>query len=131
MGTTRTERKRTVPNPFCHVELNTDDVAKAESFYAKLFAWKLGELGGPGPKYTMIDTGSRQVGGGITARAMKEAPVAWLSYVQVKSVKATLTKAKKLGARVVVPYQPVPGMGALGVFVDPTGAAIGVWQPKK
>ena len=120
-----------MPNPFCHVELNTTDVAKAEAFYSKLFAWKLGPLAGPGPRYTMIDTGSRQVGGGITGKTMKEAPVAWLSYVEVKSVKATLTRAKKLGARVVVPFQPVPGMGALGVFVDPAGAAMGVWQPGK
>ncbi len=118
-------------NPFCHVELSTDDPAKAETFYSKLFAWKLGPLPGPGPRYTMIDTGSRQVGGGITVKEMKEAPVAWLSYVEVKSVKATLAKAKKLGARVVVPFQPVPGMGAIGVFVDPTGAALGVYQPKK
>jgi predicted enzyme related to lactoylglutathione lyase len=77
----------------------------------------------------MIDTGSRQVGGGITARAMKEQPTAWLSDVQVKSVKASLARARKLGTRVVVPYQP-DGMGALGVFVDPTGAAIGVWEAK-
>ena len=29
----------------------------------------------------------------------------------------------------VAPYQPIPGMGAFGIFVDPTGAALGVWEP--
>src|SRR5262249_50224671 len=100
------------PNIFCHVELSTDNPGKAEGFYTKLFKWKLSPLPSPEP-YTMIDTGSRTVGGGVTGKSMKEQPTAWLPYVEVKSVKATLSLAKKLGGKVVVPYQPVPGMGAL------------------
>jgi predicted enzyme related to lactoylglutathione lyase len=32
-----------------------------------------------------------------------------------------------------VAYQPIPGNGASGVFLDPTGAAFGIWEkePKK
>ena len=42
-------------------------------------------------------------------------------------------KAEKSGAKVLVAFQPIPGNGAIGVFVDPTGAAFGVWEkePKK
>ena len=28
-------------NPFVHIELETNDVAKAKTFYSKLFDWKL------------------------------------------------------------------------------------------
>ena len=28
-----------MPNPFCHIELNTDDPDKAISFYEKIFGW--------------------------------------------------------------------------------------------
>jgi predicted enzyme related to lactoylglutathione lyase len=55
-------------------------------------------------------------------------PTAWLSYVEVASVKATIAKAKTAGAKVVVPYQAIGKMGALGVFIDPQGAALGVWE---
>jgi len=79
----------------------------------------------------MISTGKKQVGGGVTAKQMPEAPTAWLPYVEVKSVKASLKKAKKLGARIVVDYMPVPGTGAIGVFVDPTGASLGLWEKAK
>ena len=35
-------RKRCgMANPFVHVELHTDDVAKAKAFYSRLFGWKL------------------------------------------------------------------------------------------
>lgn len=40
---------------------------------------------------------------------------------------------KKLGAKIALDYQPLPGMGAIGIFIDPSGAALGVWAvaPKK
>jgi hypothetical protein len=51
-------------------------------------------------------------------------------------VKKTVAKAATNGATVMVDFMEVGDMGAIGVFVDPTGAAIGVWEaarkaPKK
>ena len=117
---------------FVHIELNTDNLKGAKQFYKKLFKWKLADMPGP---YTMIDTGSKESGGGMQTKPMPEAPTAWLPYVQVESVKKTLAQAKKLGAQIVLDFQPLPGMGAIGIFVDPTGASLGVWEleakPKK
>ena len=58
-------------NPFCHVELNTTDVAKAKTFYSKLFDWKLEEM--PGGDYTMIRVGEG-TGGGMMKHPMAGAP---------------------------------------------------------
>lgn len=45
-------------NPFVHVELNTQDVAKAKSFYRSMFAWALKDVDmGGGMIYTMINVG--------------------------------------------------------------------------
>jgi uncharacterized protein len=117
-----------MPNPFIHIELNTDDVNKAKKFYKGLFNWKIGAIGGG---YHMIDAG-KGTGGGLTEKAMPEAPTMWLPYVEVDDVKKTIAKAKKLGADVKVDYMEIMDgeMGAIGVFVDPTGAGIGVWQTK-
>jgi predicted enzyme related to lactoylglutathione lyase len=116
-------------NPFVHIELTTEDTERATSFYKKVFKWKLKPM--KGMPYTMIDTGAKDVGGGIQPKPMAEAPTAWLAYVRVDDVKKTVAAAEAAGARVVVPYQPIPGMGALGIFIDPTGAALGVWEPGK
>jgi hypothetical protein len=117
-----------MPNPFVHIELNTDDVAKAKKFYKGLFKWKLGAMG---PGYTGIDVGKGGTGGGMQKKPMAAAPTMWLPYVEVDDVKKTVAKAKKLGAMIHVDYMEVGGMGALGVFTDPTGASIGVWEQAK
>jgi catechol 2,3-dioxygenase-like lactoylglutathione lyase family enzyme len=45
-------------NPFVHVELHTNDLARAKEFYSKLFTWKLQDMPMPGGgSYTMIDVG--------------------------------------------------------------------------
>jgi len=50
-------------NPFVHVELHTNDLAKAKSFYSKLFGWKLKDMPMPGgDSYTMIEVGEPAAG---------------------------------------------------------------------
>ncbi len=120
-------------NPFAHMELTTSDPAAARKFYKKLFDWKLTVLGADMGNYTMLDTGDKIAGGGMTAPMMPGQPTAWMPYALVASVKKTIAKAEKNGAKTLVAFQPIPGSGAIGVFVDPTGAAFGVWEkePKK
>src|SRR6188474_1308376 len=103
-------------NPFCHIELNTDDVGKAKKFYKGLFDWKIGPLG---PNYSGIDVGKGGTGGGMQKKPMPEVPTHWLPYVLVDDVKKTIAKAKKLGAKVHVDYMPIGDMGAIGIFSDP------------
>jgi predicted enzyme related to lactoylglutathione lyase len=114
-----------MPNPFAHVELNTKDLKAAKKFYTSVFDWKLLDV----PSYTMIEVG-KGVGGGM-AKAQKGAPTAWLPYVEVADVKKTIATAKKAGAQITLPYMSLGDMGEIGVFVDPTGAALGVWAPGK
>lgn len=118
-------------NAFVHIELNTDDLSGSRKFYSKLFDWKVASMGGD--DYLMVNTGPKSTGGGMQQKPMPEAPNAWLPYVTVASVKKTLARAKKLGATVVLDYQPIGDMGAIGIFTDPRGAALGVWEvaPKK
>jgi uncharacterized protein len=117
-------------NHFVHCELTTNDPKKAQAFYAKVFDWKIKPVPMPGMEYLMVNTGAKNSGGGIQPPPMPDAPTGWMPYVEVASVKQTLTKAKKLGAKIVVPFTDM-GSGALGVFVDPTGATLGVYQATK
>ena len=113
-----------------HVEHNSQDPAAAKKFYKGLFGWKMKDMKmGDGSVYTMFESGEG-IGGGLQKAPMADQPSAWLNYVGVASVKKAMAKAAKLGATVVVPFHELPGMGALGVFVDPTGAACAVWEPE-
>ena len=119
-------------NPFAHIELTTSNLAAAKKFYKKLFDWKLPDMpmGEGAGVYTMIAPG-KGPGGGMQAQPMPEAPVAWLPYVEVDDVKKSLAKAEKGGAKVILPLMDIGKNGIIGVFLDPNGAALGVWSKAK
>jgi predicted enzyme related to lactoylglutathione lyase len=114
-------------NPFAHIELNTDALDQSKAFYSSVFNWKLQDMPEAGG-YTMIDVGKGGVGGGMQQKPMPQAPTAWLPYVTVDNVAATLEKARNAGAQVVQDRMPIGEMGAIGIFIDPAGAALGVWE---
>ncbi len=118
-------------NSFVHVELNTQDVKKAKEFYGSLFDWKLEDVPmGVMGTYTTIGVGSGTAGG-IMKHPVPGAPSYWLSYVNVDDITAATTKAKALGASIIRDVTPVAEMGWLSIIIDPTGAALGLWQTKK
>ena len=117
-------------NPFVHVELQTTDIEKAKSFYMTLFDWKLEDVPIPYGHYTMIQVGDG-TGGGMMKQQNPGAPSAWLPYVMVDDIAASTEKAKALGATVFVDVMEVMDAGWLSIFVDPTGATLGLWKPKQ
>src|SRR5258708_27847832 len=111
-------KERTMPNPFCHVELNTTDVPKAKDFYGKLFDWKLEDM--PGGNYTMIGVGEG-TGGGIMQHPIPGAPSFWLSYILVDDVQASTKKAASLVATVMKDVTEIPGYCSFMVVARPAG----------
>jgi predicted enzyme related to lactoylglutathione lyase len=51
-----------------------------------------------------------------------------VNYISVESVDDYAKKAQKLGAEVVMPKMPVPGMGWFVWLKDPDGNVFGIWQ---
>jgi len=116
-------------NPFVHVELATNDVAKAKTFYNQLFDWKMEDIPMDSDTYTMIRVGDG-TGGGLMKNPMPNAPSMWLAYVLVQDLEAATKKAKSLGGTVMKDVTEVMGMGSFSIIVDPTGAMLGLWKPK-
>jgi predicted enzyme related to lactoylglutathione lyase len=118
-------------NPFVHVELATTDLDKAKSFYRSLFDWKLDDVDvGGGMTYTMIQVGEG-TGGGMMKQMIPNAPSGWLAYVLVDDIHAATEKARSLGATICKDVMEVPEAGWLSILIDPTGAMLGLWQPKQ
>jgi predicted enzyme related to lactoylglutathione lyase len=69
-------------------------------------------------------------GGGMMKNPVSNISSSWMAYVLVEDVKASTKKAQSLGANVVKEVTEVPGYGWFSVILDPTGAALGLWQPK-
>ena len=118
-----------MPNPFVHVELRTNDLAKAREFYAKLFDWKLEDapMPGGGGTYTMIQVG-QGTGGGMMTNMVPGAPSHWQAYVGVDDVAAATRKAQSLGAKILMDVTKVGDFGLMSLITDPTGANLALWQ---
>ena len=110
-----------------HVELETNDVARAKRFYGELFDWKMEDVQVPSGVYTMISVGEG-TGGGLMKNPMPNSPSMWLAYVEVDDIDAATRKAASLGAQVMKGVTEITGMGWLSIIVDPTGAMLGLWK---
>ncbi len=124
-------------NTFGWMQLTTTDPEKAKGFYGKLFKWTLTtrpmEHGGQtqaGQKtFIEIDAGEGPCAG--IAQGDRPNESHWIPFVNVDDIHESTEKAEQLGAQIVVPITDLGGdEGFFSVFVDPTGAVLGLYGKK-
>jgi predicted enzyme related to lactoylglutathione lyase len=119
-----------------HFEIPADDPERAARFYRDLFGWKINRWENPGGMdYWMVETvptdaEGRPVRPGANGGLMRrmypgQQPV---NYIAVDDIDEFVRKAEKLGAKVLVGKQPVPGMGWFAQLNDPEGNVFAIWQ---
>lgn len=113
-------------------DLMTPDRDASKAFYSGLFGWEYDDQPtDQGPTYTMCNKGGKPVVGmGPLPPDMAAAgvPPMWNSYVTVDNVDATLGKVDGAGGSVMMPAMDVMDAGRMAGIMDPTGAAIMIWQ---
>ena len=119
----------------CWRELMTSDVDKGLAFYRDVFGWEvlakhdMGEMGA----YLIYGQGEKQYGGVFKKPEGAPGPsAAWLYYVHVDDLDASVAKAKTLGATVLMEPHAVPTGERISQLLDPQGAAFalhGVAKP--
>jgi predicted enzyme related to lactoylglutathione lyase len=67
--------------------------------------------------------------GGVTSHLREGAQAHWLPYVSVDDVDATIARAKRLGAKIPMAPEDIPGVGRFGILQDPTGAVLAIMKP--
>ena len=121
-----------------HFEIPADNPERAVKFYRELFGWDIKKYEGKVANdmdYWMVKTVPTDergqsvrpgVNGGIMPRMFPgQAPV---NYIAVEEVDQFVQKGKRLGAKVLVEKQAVPGMGWFAQLTDPEGNVLAVWQ---
>ena len=111
------------------VDHATMDIEASNSFYGALFDWEGDNQGEDMGHYTLMRKGGKTVAGNMPAMGEGQ-PSVWVTDVSVDSADATVDLAREAGATVFVEPMDVSDIGRMAVFADPTGAAIGVWQPR-
>ena len=138
------------PGEYCWTDLGTTNVASAKKFYKGIFGWKVTDfpMGMGDAKYSMCRVDGKDACAFYPMddeqRKMK-VPPSWLPYISVKSVDATVKKAKAAGGKVISAPMDVMDMGRMAivqepmdfepgrfaVMADPTGAMFAMWQAGK
>ena len=129
------EIKAYKPGTFCWVDLGTFDAGAAKIFYGDIFGWKAVDTpAGEGNVYTMLMLNDKPVAALYEMNeAMKNmnVPSSWMSYVSVDNVDDIMAKVPGLGGEQKYEAMDVFDFGRMGMFADPEGAMLCVWQPKE
>ena len=104
------------------------------SFYSQLLGCEtVDNPMGDGFVYTLFTRNGKNIAG--LSQMMPEmqeqgVPSHWNSYVAVENVEEAAAKAAGLGGTVIVPPMDVFAFGRMASIIDPTGAALGLWEAK-
>ena len=115
------------PNPVVHLELHSGDLRRARAFYAALCGWRPEPIAAGRSSYLALELG-RELGGGIV-ECETERPL-WLPYVEVPAVGAATSRARQLGAEILLEPREGPA-GWRSVVATSAGGEIAFWQPKR
>jgi uncharacterized protein len=133
------EPERDAPGPvgsFCWDELLTSDPAAAEKFYGQVVGYHTKKMDMPGMPYNIFERdskrpdGTTRQGAGMMKKPDMMPVSAWMSYVSVSNCDASVDKAKRLGANILMPGMDIPNVGRFASMMDPSGAAISILQPQ-
>ena len=123
-------------NGVVHFEIYARDAEKLAKFYSTLFDWNIEAMPGMDYYYVKtVDTDAQRVptkpgniNGGLMVRPAGFEDTGWINYVNVESLDPAVKRAQDLGAKVMKPRAPVPGMGWFAMLVDPQGNSFAMWE---
>jgi predicted enzyme related to lactoylglutathione lyase len=122
------ERTSYSPGTFSWAELATSDAGAAKAFYTALFAWEYDDVPiGDGQVYSMAARDGHVVAALFSS---SEPSPHWNCYVTVASADSATARAGELGANVAAEPFDVMDAGRMATVVDPTGAALCLWEPR-
>lgn len=114
------------------VDLITHDPAGSREFYSKVLGWNISDPMPEAGDYMMCFTPAGGVAGFVPAPEDQGNICAWNMYFETANIEADHATALANGAMEIMPVAHVnPGgdsLGHMSMFLDPTGASVGLWQ---
>ncbi|MEO7195667.1 MAG: VOC family protein [Pseudonocardiaceae bacterium] len=125
----RTSYTQGTPN---WVDLQTTDQDAAKAFYGQLFGWRYDDMPMPqGSVYSMAvqdDGFVAAIAPQSPELAAQGVPPTWYCYLAVDDVDAAAALVEPAGGKLLMAPFDVMEAGRMTVALDPTGAAVALWQ---
>jgi len=110
-----------------HFEIPGDDSDALAAFYADVFGWITQKWEGP-IEYVMVTTGEEGTPG-IDGAIMRRGDIRHpLNVMMTADVASQVEQVKLHGGSVLMPPEPIPGVGLFCYCVDPAGNVFGLMQ---
>jgi predicted enzyme related to lactoylglutathione lyase len=123
-----TRERQWPPGTPCWVDLTTQDIDGARTFYGAVLGWEFEISGAEYGGYTLCSRHGAAAAG-IMQAMTPEQPAAWTLYLATADARATAAAVSSAGGSVLVPPMEIPDRGVMVGFTDPTGVFYGAWQP--
>lgn len=115
------------PHPIVHFELSAHDPQAAGEWYNELFGWPMSHF----PEYNYVGFTTQEKFGGGFADVKNGMPAGTtVIYVETDDITATVEQVEAAGAGILMRGDPIPGVGIIGMFRDPSGNTVGLLQPE-
>jgi predicted enzyme related to lactoylglutathione lyase len=118
---------------FIWYELMSPDPDASKVFYDAVVGWDIEPQPAGEMDYRMVRRSDGSNAGGVLrlteAMTSGGASPAWLGYVAVNDVDATLAAFEAEGGRVHMPATDMPGIGRMAMVADPQGASLYLMKP--
>lgn len=117
----------------CHVELFADDLERAKQFYDGLFDWEFIELNISNAPFVRwkVCCGLSGIFRRREAGAPDDLPGP-INYIAVDDIESVCSRITELGGNVIyLSPELMAGGPRLGLFADPDGNILGLWQTIK
>jgi len=106
----------------------TSDVDGARAFYSQLLGWESDEPNEEFGGYFNFTKDGVLVAGGMPTMG-EGMPDVWSVYLATDDARKAIEAVKANGGQVLSDAMDVDDLGTMAVVTDPSGAAIGMWQP--
>jgi len=115
-----------MPAEIAHIEFKSANFARTSEFYGKLFDWQMEQ--NASASYMKLAGGDGPSAGWFRADLIQSpGPIA---YLPVEDLESKLNEVEAAGGRILVRSLPFAGGGEIGLFADPDGNVLGLWQRK-
>ena len=116
-----------LPGALAWCELVTRETESAKRFYGEWLGWEARTLE-PG-SYALFLKGGHPVAGMIRmAEESVDGDSHWRVYFHTGDCRASVEKARRLGAECSLPPTPIPGVGTVAMLTDPQGGPFALMQ---
>lgn len=111
-----------------HVEFSAKDHAEAAKWYSDLFGWQTQAW--PEMNYTTFLPEEGALGGGFNPIGNGMPAGSVVAYIETDDIQGDIARIEQRGGEILMAPSPVPTVGIIAVFRDPSSNMVGLIQPE-